>query len=661
MSTGKKAMMASLFIVAVACVLIGIASVSDQSSAAVSDTFTDNDLTYVVLTEDGASGTVSVAAANSFNTANLSIPSSVEHETVTYSVTQIVANGFSSKMMIRTVVIPSTVTTIGSNAFNGCVNLNSVTIGSNVTAIGSSAFLNCYRLFEVINNSGLTISTGSTSQGYAGYYAKTVMASGPSTLFTYLDFKCASVNDKFYLISYEGNSTTFTLPETINDESYQVWNYAFYGLTTITSVTIPNGPTSFGIHMFDGCTNLSSVTLPAQTPEISEYMFKGCTSLNGIDLKSTTLIGQYAFSGCTGLSSITIPDTVTRINKYAFDHCTGLTSFTFPSSIIYLEQYILDYCTNVKTINYNCTNVTTIFAGGQYNILYNWNFNGKLTKFTVNIGANVVSLPTRCFYYAMSGTFNLGNGSVLQSVGDYAFNNAGAKLNFNLPSTLTTIGTYAFGGAQFRVLENGELVLYSNLTSIADYAFYAVTVDKLTVQTSCTQNQIGIRATTIEFGGNATTITNKYFKDSTSVSYVTGLIIGESITTINSDVFSAATKLTSITVDPNNEKFSYDEDAQILYGLNNSGNPVKILRGFGGMPETFPATVTAIGGYAFYNSRIYDTVEIPSTVATVEANAFLYAYIEDLRIVTDSVPASMYKGASIGTLRFADNTTSIGG
>ena len=41
---------------------------------------------------------------------------------------------------------------------------------------------------------------------------------------------------------------------------------AFYGCTSLTSITIPSGVTSIGNNTFNGCTSLTSITVEATTP-----------------------------------------------------------------------------------------------------------------------------------------------------------------------------------------------------------------------------------------------------------------------------------------------------------------------------------------------------------------------------------------------------------
>ena len=74
-------------------------------------------------------------------------------------------------------------------------------------------------------------------------------------------------------------------------------NSAFFGCSSLTSITIPNSVTSIGNYAFNNCYGLTSVTIG----------------------NSVTSIGGSAFSGCSSLTSITIPNSVTSIGGRVFD------------------------------------------------------------------------------------------------------------------------------------------------------------------------------------------------------------------------------------------------------------------------------------------------------------------------------------------------------
>ena len=77
------------------------------------------------------------------------IPASVTHGGVTYSVTSIRYDAFSSCSGLTSVTIPSSVTSIAGGAFSGCSGLTSVTIPSSMTSIGYGAFSDCSGLTSI--------------------------------------------------------------------------------------------------------------------------------------------------------------------------------------------------------------------------------------------------------------------------------------------------------------------------------------------------------------------------------------------------------------------------------------------------------------------------------------------------------------------------------
>ena len=138
------------------------------------------------------------------------------------SVASIDKNAFEECKLLSNVIIGSNVTEIGEYAFYNCTNLISATLGESVVTIDSDAFYKT-NLLEVINLSPLTITQGSTSNGYVGYYAVSIRTSGTSEATNINEFIFLKIEDKNYLVGYTTTDTQIVLPESVNGETYQIY------------------------------------------------------------------------------------------------------------------------------------------------------------------------------------------------------------------------------------------------------------------------------------------------------------------------------------------------------------------------------------------------------------------------------------------------------
>ena len=149
---------------------------------------------------------------------------------------------------------------IGNSAFEDCTNLTSITIPEGVTSIRTSAFYKCYSLALVINNSDLTITKGSSSNGYVGLYAYEVVNAGEEA-----QGRIEEIDN----VSYYINGTTKVALSMIDRKA--------------SSVSLEEDTTAINQWAFDGCTNLTSITIPSSVISIREYAFYRCPSLQTVD------------------------------------------------------------------------------------------------------------------------------------------------------------------------------------------------------------------------------------------------------------------------------------------------------------------------------------------------------------------------------------------
>ena len=101
-----------------------------------------------------------------------------------------------------------------------------------------------------------------------------------------------------------------------------------------------------GDYAFYGCSGLTSLTLPSSVTSIGDYAFQDCSGLTSLTLPSgVTSIGICAFYDCSGLTSLTIPSSVTEIGWGAFRGCSGLTSiYVYPENLPELGIEIFTGC-----------------------------------------------------------------------------------------------------------------------------------------------------------------------------------------------------------------------------------------------------------------------------------------------------------------------------
>jgi len=336
------------------------------------------------------------------------------------SVTSIGDYAFRGCTGLTTITIPNSVTTIGSSAFRGCTGLTSVSIGNSVTSIGSSAFEGCTGLASVSIPASVTTIGSSAFEGCTGLTAINVDGSNAN----YASDNGVLFNkDKKSMILYPVAKTgAYTIPNSVTS----IGDYAFYGRTGLTSVSIGNSVTSIGSSAFEDCTGLTSVSIPASVTTIGSSAFRGCTGLTTITIpNSVTSIGDNAFSGCTGLTSVSIGNSVTSIGSSAFYNCTGLASVSIPASVTTIGSSAFYNCTGLTAINVDAGNANYASIDG---VLFN---NAKTT---------LIQYPA-----AKTGAaFTIPNS--VTSIGSSAFRGCTGLASVSIPASVTTIGSSAFSG-----------------------------------------------------------------------------------------------------------------------------------------------------------------------------------------------------------------------
>jgi hypothetical protein len=163
-----------------------------------------------------------------------------------------------------------------------------------------------------------------------------------------------NVNNTITIASYTGSGGNVTIPTATNGLSVTaIGDFAFLGVTNVSSVTIPDSVVSIGSEAFEGCLALTNVTIGSGVTNICCFAFAG-SGLTSVTIPNSVVsIQDYAFLACSSLTNVTIPDSVTRIMGYAFSDCYGLTSVTIPSSFLGGDAF------------FNCYELVSVFFLGN--------------------------------------------------------------------------------------------------------------------------------------------------------------------------------------------------------------------------------------------------------------------------------------------------------
>ena len=328
---------------------------------------------------------------NSVNITSVTIGSNVE---------SIGPHAFYGCSGLTEITIPDSVTSIGAQAFSHCYGLTEVTLGEGVESIGTWAFSGCSKLIEVYNQSSLDITAGSSNYGDVAYYAKNVYTQEGGSWFTDTTegYRFFYDGSNGYLMGYYGAETALTLPASFTAydgtevSEYEIYTYALYGYSELTSVTIPDSVTSIGSYAFYNCSNLTKVTLGEGVESIGTWAFSGCSKL--IEVYNQSSLDITAGSSNYGDVAYYAKNVYTQEGGSWFTDTTEGYRFFYDGSNGYLMGYYGAETALTLPASFTAYDGTEV---SEYEI-YTYALYGYSELTSVTIPDSVTSIGSQAFY-----------------------------------------------------------------------------------------------------------------------------------------------------------------------------------------------------------------------------------------------------------------------
>ncbi len=338
--------------------------------------------------------------------------------------------------------------------------------------------------------------------------------------------------------------------------------------------------------------------------------FYKCTSLTSVIIpNSVKKIEGLAFARCESLSSITIPNSVTSIGNGAFSCCSSLVYITIPDSITSIEYGTFDYCPSLVSVTIG-KNVTSI---GD-NVFYScpsltsivWNAE-KCPNFSNN------NTP---FYDVRSQITSFNFGDSVKHIPAYLCYGMDSLTSITIPNSVSSVGNGAFANC-------------SSLTSVIWNAKECSDFSATVAPFSTTYSYI----TSVVFGDSV-----KYIPDELcrSMTNITSITIPESVTSMGGNAFYNCSSITSVIWNARKYNRSnlpfYRIRSQITsftFGDNVEHIPTELCRGMINLESiTIPNSVNSIGSNAFSDCSSISSIDVKVGNTTFDSRSNCNAIIE---------------------------------
>lgn len=491
---------------------------------------------------------------------------------------------------------------VGTRAFNGCTSLEYADIGS-VKYLGSELFVGCSSLVEVVADNitamGYTIFTGCVNLERFDIPTAVQDLSGN-------DFDDTKLIKPYNGVKYVG---TWAVGLTDNFSSQ--------------SLSFKSDTTGIDCYAFEN-EQITDLYLPASLVHLDGAFGNIKTKLSNIhleDLESylrlnigewgpvSSLKKYYMFLNGTELNKLVIPESITKIPAGAFYNCLSIVEVVLHDGIEEIGARAFGNCINMNGTEYMNGKYVGVEGGDMTLISI---IDKTATTFTFHPNTSVISES------AFADSKNL-EGIVIPDtvkiIGSAAFAGCSKLESVTLPNSLTEIDERVF----YMCTSLKNITIPDGVETVKGGAFYKCTSltafpFSSTSKLKTIDDYVTITGFATKFGAfEGSALTEINFP--TSLSYIgerafyncsglTNLTIGSSVNTIG--------------------RWAFEKSGLVNLTINGTQNTVINQYAFQNSSKLESIDITArwIKGYAFYNCKILNNVQLHDGLTTINQYSF---------------------------------------
>ena len=294
----------------------------------------------------------------------LTIPTSVTIDGTPYEIKTINESALANISTIESLYISEGIDSIADNAFRNCANLNKVSLPATLRKLGDNAFSKCDKLIHIETaiktpisisenvftettyaNATLYVPVGTSAQYAAAEVWKKFKAmlegSTSEVKVEGMTYICVPNLKVAKLTKGLDKPSVVKVPSKIfvDGKSYYVVGIersAFYGLSNLEKVIIPDSVKTIGMEAFKNCSKLNTIELPSTLQSIGEKAFENCSKLTLVVCASATPATIFENTFPANAISINVP--LGAKEAYQSANYWGSDNFTIYDSMSSLSE-----------------------------------------------------------------------------------------------------------------------------------------------------------------------------------------------------------------------------------------------------------------------------------------------------------------------------------